>query len=439
MSRLQHFGWFLSRGFGPHGWGQSSHDWGDDWRRPQLYQQSVRDLERAGFDILVIEDALSLGNPQALDLRVSRAYGGPKHDPLMLSPYLLDATEHLGVVPTINPMSLPPYTAARQLATLNHLSNGRFGANVVTDVGSSRHFGLDPLPHDGAYDRAAEWLSGIRELWGSWQDGALVADTSTGRYADGSLLDHVQHRGEYYSFDGPLNAVPRPEGDPVIVSPGGSPRGLDFAGTNSDVQLALARLEPERIRAYRAKVHDAASRHGRTPDEIKVLLVLKPVLVSSHEEAERLVRASASPDESALLQIALAHSSDLETDLTVFDLDSPLDPAVFGDHVSRGSIAGLRGHFDDFAEATLRQVLAQHARLGLLSDRGGLVGTAEELADAIEELGDEADNDGFLLSGDLHPVTVHRYLDELVPVLRRRGVLRREYGTSGLRGNLRDF
>lgn len=439
MSRMQHFGWFLSRGFGPQGWGQPSADWGDDWTRPRLYQQSVRDLERAGFDLVVVEDALSLGNPDALALRVDRAYGGPKHDPLMLAPYLLDATEHIGIAPTINPMSLPPYTAARQLATLNHLSDGRLGANIVTDVGSSRHFGLDPLPHDAAYDRAGEWLSGVRELWGSWRDGALVQDAASGRFADASRLDAVRHDGEHYRFEGPLNAIPRPEGDPVIVSPGGSPRGLDFAGTHSDVQLALARLDPARIREYRSRVHAAAAAHGRDPEEVAVLLVLKPVVVSSREEAERIVDASATPDDAALRRIALAHSSDLETDLTVLDLDRPLDPGVFGDHVSRGSIAGLLGRVDDPADATLREVLAQHARLGLISDRSGLVGTAEEIADAIEELGEEADNDGFLLSGDFHPVTVHRYLDELVPVLRRRGVLRREYGDGGLRGNLRDF
>ncbi|WP_328804170.1 hypothetical protein [Occultella kanbiaonis] len=116
-----------------------------------------------------------------------------------------------------------------------------------------------------------------------------------------------------------------------------------------------------------------------------------------------------------------------------------MDPAIFGEHVSRGSIRGLLAGADGFESETLRQLLARHARLGRISERNGLVGTAEEVADFIEEFGEEADNDGFILSGDLHPVTVHRALDELVPILRRRGVLRREYGSGGLRENLTDF
>lgn len=99
MSRPQHFGWFLSRGFGPHGWGHPYYEWNHPWHRPQLYQQSVRDLEQAGFDLVIIEDALSLGNADTLDLRIRSAYGGPKHDPLLLAPYLFAATEHIGIAP----------------------------------------------------------------------------------------------------------------------------------------------------------------------------------------------------------------------------------------------------------------------------------------------------------------------------------------------------
>ena len=117
-------------------------------------------------------------------------------------------------------------------------------------------------------------------------------------------------------------------------------------------------------------------------------------------------------------------------------LDAPIDPAVFGDHVSLGTLTALRG---DTPDAPLRELLARKARKGRLGDRSGLVGTAEEFADLVEEFGEAADNDGFLLSGDLHPVTLHRFLDDLVPVLRRRGILRSGYGGGGLRGNLFEF
>ena len=437
MSRLQHFGWFLARGFGPQGWGYPSLDWDYDWTRPEIYQEAARTLEQAGFDLVIIEDAPSLGSPETIDLRVRHAFGGPKHDPLLLAPSLFQATRHLGVVPTVNPAAYLPYTAARQFATLQHLSGHRLGLNVVTDTGSARHFSDAPqLGHDEAYDRAEEWLAGIRSLWRSWDDGALVADRSTGVYADGSRLRPVRHRGEYFSFDGPLNALPFPSGEPAIVSPGGSGRGLGFAGANSDVQLALAPLTEQSVRSYRAKIHEAAAAAGRRPDDIAILFAIQPVITGSAEEADRIVAASAHPDDAALLQIARKQSSDLETDLTSLDLDRPLDLSVFGAHVSRGSIQRLIG--DRGEDAPLRAHLAALARAGRISDRTGFVGTAEEFADLIEELGDWG-NDGVLLWGDFHPVTLHRTLDELVPVLRRRGVLRREYADGGLQANLRSF
>ncbi|QJU55571.1 LLM class flavin-dependent oxidoreductase [Herbiconiux sp. KACC 21604] len=446
MVRPQHFGWFLSRGFGPHGWGHPYLDWDHRWAGPELYQQSVRTLEQAGFDLVIIEDALSLGNASTLDLRIRSAYGGPKHDPLLLAPYLFDVTQHIGIAPTVNPLAYSPYQAARQFATLQHLSDSRFGINVVTDVGSSRHFGVDPLDHDGAYDRAEEWLGALKRLWGSWGGEGLVADASTGQFADGSKLDAFSHRGEYFSFDGPLNALPfgggdseALSGDPIVVSPGGSPRGLGFAGANSQVQLALASLDVETVKAYRTKVLAAAAAAGRGPADIDILFVFKPIVVSSAEEAQRLVDASEHPSDEALQAIALGQSSDLETDLTTLDLDRPIDPAIFGDHVSRGTIKGLLGKFESFDGVPLRDILTAKAKLGRIASREGYVGTADEIADFIEEFGEEADNDGFIFSGDLHPVTVHRMLDELVPILRRRGILRRSYGGGGLRGNLRDF
>ncbi|SIT72966.1 LLM class flavin-dependent oxidoreductase [Microbacterium sp. RU33B] len=438
MSRPQHFGWFLARGFGPHGWGHPYLDWNLRWTEPALYQDSARTLEQAGFDLLIIEDAPSLGSADTIDLRVRHAFGGPKHDPLLLAPYLFAATTRLGVVPTVNPAAYLPYTAARQFATLQHLSGHRLGLNVVTDTGSARHFATAPPPsHDGAYDRAEEWLTSIRALWNSWPDDALIADPVSGVYADGTRLAPVQHRGEYFGFDGPLNALPFTDGEPAIVSPGGSGRGLGFAGANSDVQLALAPLDEASVRSYRAKIHAATVDAGRAPEDVKIMFAIQPVIVSSPEEADRLVAASRHPDDGAVRRIAEKHSSDLETDLTALDPDRPLDLAVFGGHVSQGSIKRLVGAHD-VRTTPLRTLLAAHARLGRISDRTGFVGTADEFADLIEELG-EWGNDGVLLWGDLHPVTVHRMLDELVPILRRRGILRSEYVSGGLRANLQAF
>ncbi|WIB25205.1 LLM class flavin-dependent oxidoreductase [Curtobacterium sp. MCSS17_015] len=434
MAGLQHIGYFFSRGFGPQAWGRADWHWGYDWTRPDLYQQSVRALEDAGFDLVIAEDAVSLGDPSTLDLRIRQAYGGPKHDPLLLAPWLFAATRRIGVAPTVNAGVTPPYLAARQLATLAHLSSGRLGVNVVTDVGSARHAGLDPLPHDAAYDRAEEWIGLLRRLWRSWGPG-YVGSESDWHFADGAALDAFTHEGGYFRTAGPLNALPLDD-DPVVVSPGGSGRGLGFAGAHSDVQLALAPLSAAAVSAYRRKVHDAAALVGRSPTDLRVLFVLKPVLVSSAAEADRIVEASRHPSDDDLRAVALAFSSDSETDLLALDLDAPIPDGTFADHVSAGTVRGLVG---DTPDAPLRELLTRKARLGRVADRSGFVGTADEFADFIEELATDADNDGVILSGDLHPAQVYRMLGDLVPVLRQRGLLRREYGDGGIRANLFDF
>lgn len=165
-------------------------------------------LEQAGLDLVIIEDGPSIGTPDTIELRVRKAYGGPKHDPVALTPYLLGATEHIGIAPTVNAGIWPPYLAARQFASLHHLSGHRVGINVVTDVSSTRHTGLPPVTHDQAYDRASGWLAAVRGLWHSWDDDALIEDTETWRFADGSKIRETRFTGEYFDVPGPLNAIP---------------------------------------------------------------------------------------------------------------------------------------------------------------------------------------------------------------------------------------
>lgn len=443
MTRIQTFGWFLSRGFGPQGWGTPAYRWGYDWRRPELYQHTARYLEQAGIDFVLIEDAPSPGQSAAtLDLRVRKAYGAPKHDPWALAPFIFSATERLGVIPTINPAAMHPYTAARFSASLHHLSGERLGLNIVTDVGSAAHFGQQPLDHDAAYDRATEWTEVVRQLWTSWADEAIVEDQLTGIYADGTQIHPVEHQGQYFQSSGPLNAVPFDGDSPVIASPGGSPRGLAFAGSHSDIQLALAPLRPEPIASHRAKVRAAAAEAGRDPESIKTLFVFKPLIVSSPAEADRLVEESRNPSDETLRRVAAGWSSDLETDLTALPLDEPLSEQTFGSHVSQGSLKALRGSFDSLYAVPLRELLTAKARLGRVGDGiagtvgAPTVGTAGEVADLIEQLGTEAENDGLLFSGDFHPATVHRMLDELVPDLRRRGILAHTEGPVALKPRL---
>jgi alkanesulfonate monooxygenase SsuD/methylene tetrahydromethanopterin reductase-like flavin-dependent oxidoreductase (luciferase family) len=206
------------------------------------------------------------------------------------------------------------------------------------------------------------------------------------------------------------------------------------------VQLALAPLSAAAVTDYRARVIAAAEAAGRSASDLRILFVLKPVIVSSPEEAGRIVAASEHPTDDALRAAAIAWSSDSETDLLALDLDAPVPEGTFGEHVSAGTIRGLLG---DTPDAPLRELLTRKARQGRIApgsgSRSGFVGTADEFADFIEELGSDADNDGIIFSGDLHPAQIHRMFGDLVPVLRRRGLLRREYGAGGIRANLFDF
>ena len=439
VSRLQHLGWFFSSGFRPQAWGRPEHRWGYRWQEPRLYQHSVRELEQAGLDLVVMEDAVSLGNADTLDLRVRAAYGGPKHDPLLLAPVPVrgDVADRPRARPSTpgSPRRTWPRARPRRCTTCPAGGSGSTWSPTSAAPGTSAR---EPLDHDAAYDRAEEWTDVVRRLWHSWGPGALVADEATGRYADGSLVDAFQHRGAYFEVDGPAQR--------------GAVRGRRRPGRRLPRRVpARARPTPARTptssspwprwtRAASAptgrKVHEAAVAAGRRPQDVKVLFVLKPEVVASPDEARRVVAASLDPDEDALLAVAAAWSSDLETDLTRLPLDAPLTEDTFGDHVSRGTVRGLLGKEGQLGVDPLRVLLARKARKGLLADRSGLVGTAQELAGFVEEMGEEADNDGFLLSGDLHPVTVHRMLDDLVPELRRRGVLRDELGDGGLRANL---
>lgn len=202
------------------------------------------------------------------------------------------------------------------------------------------------------------------------------------------------------------------------------------------MQLALAPLSASAVRDYRDRVVSSAALAGRSADSLRILFVLKPEIVSSPEEADRIVSASTHPSDDDLRTAAIAWSSDSETDLLALDLDAPIPAGTFGDHVSAGTIRGLVG---DTPDAPLRSLLERKARKGRVSAREGFVGTADEFADFIEELGADADNDGIIFSGDLHPAQVYRMFGDLVPVLRRRGLLRREYGAGGIRQNLFDF
>lgn len=431
---MLHFGWFVGHGFGVQGWGTPGYGLGYDWKKPALYQDAVRAFEQCGLDLFIIEDSLTVPDTYGGTAQVSLAHASfaPKHDPLALVPYLLSVTEHLGIVPTVSASFYPPFTAARLLATLQHFSNGQLGWNVVTSGSdlAAQNYGLDQqIEHDLRYEKAEEFVDVVRRLWRSWEPDAVVEDVDAGVFADHAKVHPIHHEGEFFKVRGPLNTAPLPE-EPVLVQAGASPRGKAFAGAHADVAIALAR-GAEGMKAYRDSIRDEAVKAGRDPDAVKVLFVLKPTIAGSKAEAEDL-RAQRKELSQRDIDAQLNSMSYLSViDFKQFDLDAPLP------ELTTNSNQGTLEHFTKAAPpgSTLRQIL--QARSGGAGD--SIIGTAEEIADYLEDTGAKVGGDGFLFSGFVDPVTVHGVLDRLTPVLRRRALLRSSYGDGGFRHNLLDF
>ncbi|NEN07113.1 NtaA/DmoA family FMN-dependent monooxygenase [Diaminobutyricibacter tongyongensis] len=431
---LLHFGWFLGAGFGVQGWGDPTYGIGYDWKQPQVYQDAARLFEASGFDLFIIEDGVAVPDTYGgtAEVNLANARFVPKHDPLPLVPYLLGATRDLGIVPTLSASFYEPFTAARLLATLQHFANGRLGFNVVTSGSdlAAQNYGLDKqVEHDLRYDRADEWVDVVRRLWRSWDADAVLEDTERGVYADFTKVRPINHDGRFFRVRGPLNTVP-PVEEPVMVQAGASGRGRDFAGKNSDVILALAST-PERMREYRDSIREVAAANGRNPDAVKVLFVVNPVVTANAEETATVKAARAELTQAAIDEALQSISYLSGVDFKEFDLDAPLPEVTTNSN---------QGTLDNFVKSapegsTLREILQVRAR----KDGLAIVGTADEIADHLGELGEAVGGDGFLFTGQVHPSHVHRTLDPLVPALRRRGLIRTGFGGSGLRANLLEF
>jgi alkanesulfonate monooxygenase SsuD/methylene tetrahydromethanopterin reductase-like flavin-dependent oxidoreductase (luciferase family) len=256
-----------------------------------------------------------------------------------------------------------------------------------------------------------------------------VEDVAGGVFADYRKVHTIDHEGRFFRVRGPLNTAPAAE-DPVMVQAGASGRGRDFAGKNSDVVLALAST-PERMREYRDSIREVAVQHGRPADAVKVLFVVQPILTANAEETASVRAARAELTQAAIDEQLQSISYLTGVDFKTFDLDAPLPEVTTNSN---------RGTLDNFvssapAGSTLREILQTRAK----KDGLAIIGTADEVADHLCELGEAVGGDGFLFTGQVHPANVHRTLDPLVPALRRRGLLRAELGDGGLRQNLADF
>ncbi|RIL00019.1 MAG: FMNH2-dependent monooxygenase [Proteobacteria bacterium] len=430
-----HLGWFMN--FTADLWNGPFENGGSPWTG-DFYVEMARSLERACFDFIMVEDKLS----------VSEAYGGsaemvlkhavgmvPKHDPAPLAALMAAGTQHLGVVITMSTLGYPPFLLARLCSTLDHIARGRFGWNVVTSAEdlAAQNFGLDQLPpRELRYDMAHEYMEVCYKLWNSWERDAIVMDRERGVYADHQKVRPIHHKGRFFKSRGPLNTAPMPQGKPVILQAGGSPKGRDFASKHADSIITLAD-GLDGMKEYRNDIRERAKRHGRNPDEVKVLFLVIPTLGETKEAAyaRREEIAHSTPFVEQTLSLI---SSITDIDFSKYDMDQPLP------HLTTN---GEQGSLDKFQQPgsgkTLRQLVYESAEF---ESSIPLCGSPETMADDMAEIMEEVGGDGFLIT--MHNQAVSRrnlteVTDGLVPALQRRGLVRTEYTGRTLRETLREF
>jgi len=432
MPKRFHLGWFANF---------SSGDWNGDFAPNagpwdgKFYVEMAQALERACFDYIMLEDTLMVSEAYQGTAEATLRYAlqAPKHDPLPLAAMIGAATTHLGVVATMSTMAYPPFMLARLATTIDHICGGRFGWNIVTsgEDTAAQNFGMDELPpREQRYEMADEYVELVNQLFASWDPDAVVMDRARGIYADHTKVRPINFVGKYFKCRGPLNTVPSPQGRPVYVQAGGSPRGRGFAARTADSVIAVAN-GTDGMKAYRDDVRARAVTHGRNPDDIKILFLIYPVIGATEEEAwakyGRMVNA---PD---FIEAALAAIGTVtDIDFSKFDLDAELP------HLTTN---GEQGSLDKFAQwgsgKTLRQLASERYDGGLR-----LIGTPESVAARMGEAMEVVGGDGFLISTPFQRSSrrvVNDITEGLVPALQRRGLVRTSYESKTLRDTLKEF
>ncbi|RDI65853.1 LLM class flavin-dependent oxidoreductase [Nocardia pseudobrasiliensis] len=414
------------------------------WRHPDdqshrykelgYWTELARLLERGRFDGIFIADVLGTydvyGGNDIAALRQGAQI--PVADPLLLVTAMAAATKHLGFGITTGTGFEHPYPFARRLSTLDHLTNGRIGWNVVTGYlpSAARNFGADDqLDHDERYNQADEYLEVLYKLWeGSWEDDAVVRDAAQGVYVDPAKVHHIGHRGEHYTVPGIHLSEPSPQRSPVIYQAGASPRGTRFAAENAEAIFVGA--PSKRVLAQTVqRIRDALEAAGRGRYDARIYTLATIVTDATDEAATRKYEeylSYASP-EGALVFM----SGWMGIDLSRYDLDDPIGDVR--SNAIQSAVAAFQEFDDDGREWTVRDI----ARWGGIGGLGPVfVGSGATVADTLQEWVDETDVDGFNLAYAITPGSFEDIVAHVIPVLTERGAYPAEYTPGTLRNAL---
>jgi FMN-dependent oxidoreductase (nitrilotriacetate monooxygenase family) len=406
---------------------------GEEWTQPEVYIEAGRALERAGFDYMMFEDGSFIPDVHgsSTDFALRNAAAAPKLDPLPLIATVARETDNIGLIGTVTTSWYPPFFAARLLTTLDHLTKGRVGANLVTahNIRSAENYGLqDEWNHDERYARADEWMEVVSKLWDAWEPGAVVNDPASGTYVDPSKVHPINHDGRYFRCRGPINAQPGPQRRPVICQAGGSDAGREFGARHADTIIAQAR-GVERMREYRDDISRRALRCGRKPSDIKVLFICDVHVFGTMAEAEQF-RATREQDAEMNLTLNLSSMSFASGfDASTLDLDAPFP------ELTTNNAQSVLAHYLIGSEGrTVREHLSQP-----ISQSISFIGTPESIADEMTEIAGRTGADGFLIGGGIDRRQVAEVSDGLGAELRRRGIARDTYDYPTFRENLFAF
>ncbi len=402
---------------------------------PQWHEHIARVLEQGKFDSLFFADILGLydlfGGSFASSLRCGGQMG--LLDPIPLLSIMSRVTSHIGLGATLSSTFYPPYHLARTLGTLDLMSGGRVAWNVVASHGhlEAQNFGMDQLPaRDIRYDYADEVVEAVCRLWESWDQDALVLDKQRGIYADPDKVHYVNYAGKWIRTRGPLTVPRSPQGRPVIMQAGSSPRGRDFAARWGELVFTLQHSKQDMITFYQ-DMKGRVVAQGRAPQSCLILPSID-VIVGETDSIARERQAYVNDlvqTEAGMAQI----SGHIGVDLSAFPPEQPLADMALE--------AGSRGSLDVILQGTAAQqlTLGEAARRFATSELcPQIAGSPETIADALQDMFESGACDGFILTPTLMPGMFEQFCRAVVPRLQARGLFRRDYSGTTLRSHLQD-
>ncbi|MBU2532368.1 MAG: LLM class flavin-dependent oxidoreductase [Alphaproteobacteria bacterium] len=405
---------------------------GYDWRRPELYQHIAKVCERGLFDMVFFADLNYVSDTfkGSLEPALRYAVQAPEHDPIPLLSFMAAVTERIGVASTFSTSNQHPFYAARMWATLDHLTGGRAGWNVVTSLNHNQaaNYGMERENTDQRYDRAFEYMEVCRKLWESWDEDAVVMDREGAVFADYTKVRRIEHEGRFFKSRGPLNVVRSPHKGPAILQAGTSPKGRDFAARFADAIFAIQPNVAE-AKSYYSDIKQRIGELGRNPDHCKMLFGMQPIIGATEQEAkDKQAEHNALVPLDAGLAILSAH---LDHDLSQYDLDLPIAES------NEPALQRMKSRFRkaDGSSMTLREAGERHGQgVGLPQ----FVGTPEMIADQMEAFVGEVGGDGFMLSMIYSPGALEEFVEHVIPILQARGLFRTAYSGWTQRDHLLD-